>query len=194
MKTNLKKKVDTGIMVLLMATAFIAVGIIPAMAGTGASADVWQERPLGRHKHHPPALGIWRNPQLVEELELTREQISQLRDADFTTLEKRLKLKGQLDGYRLQLDKAFSDDSVDGKAVHQLAEKIAGIKGDLFVQDVVSRLTLGEILSANQLDKLKLHMMPKAEKGPCQGQEPLAAVHSSSMPGGGLPLPPEFNE
>jgi Spy/CpxP family protein refolding chaperone len=53
------------------------------------------------------------------------------------------------------MDKAFSGDSIDDKAVRQLAEKIAGVKGDLFVQDVESRLTIGKILSADQMDKLK---------------------------------------
>ena len=168
MNTELRKKLGTRFMVLLITTSLITLCAIPTMAGMPAPAEPWQERGMDRPKHHRPALGIWRDPQIIQTLELSEKQVNQLRDADFTSREKQLELKAQLDRFRLQMDKAFSVDSVDDETVRQLAEKIAGVKGDLFVQDVESRLTVGKILSADQMDKLKLDRMDRKKKGSCQ--------------------------
>ncbi len=124
MNSKLSKKFGTGVMVLLITVCFI-----PAMAGAFAAGDGRQDKGFDRKDHHRPALGIWRNPQMVQELELTTEQVKQLRDADFTFREKRLALKAQLDSLRLQMDKAFSDDIVDDTAILSLAEKISDVKG-----------------------------------------------------------------
>ena len=182
MNTELIKKIGKGVMVLLISTAFIAICAIPAMAGMPAPANTWQERGMDRLKHHRPALGIWRSPQMVQKLELSKKQVNQLREADFTSREKQLELKAQLDSFRLQMDKAFSGDSVDDKAVRHLAEKIAGVKGDLFVQNVESRLTVGKILSADQMDKLKLHRMHHKKKASCQCGKSTSAHHSIENP------------
>ena len=155
-------------MVMLISASFIAVCAIPTMAGMPAPEEPWQERGMDRPKHCLPALSIWRNPQMVQKLELSEKQVDQLRDADFTSREKQLELKAQLDRFRLQMDKAFSVGSVDDEAVRQLAEKIAGVKNDLFVQDVESRLTVGKILSADQMNKLELDRMDRMKRGSCQ--------------------------
>lgn len=182
MNTVLRKKIGTSFMVLLITASFITVCAIPTMAGMHAPAYAWQEKGMDRHKHHRPALGIWRNPQMVQKLELSDKQVNQLRDADFTSREKQLELKAQLDRFRLQMDKAFSGDSVDDNAVRHLAEKIAGVKGDLFVQNVESRLTVGKILSADQMDKLKLHRMHHKKKASCQCRKSNSAHHSTESP------------
>ena len=193
MNTELIKKLGKGVMGLLISTAFIAICAIPAMAGMPAPADTWQERGMDRQKHHQPALGIWRNPQMIQKLELSKKQVNQLREADFTSRKKQLELKAQLDSFRLQMDKAFSGDSVDDKAVRLLAEKIAGVKGDLFVQNVESRLTVGKILSADQMDKLKLHRMHHKKKGSCQGGKSISEHHSIESPDD-IPPSTDLNE
>jgi hypothetical protein len=66
------------------------------------------ERRQGEGSINRSALGIWRNPKAVQELELTDDQVAQLKDSDFATREKKLKLKSQLDGYRLEMEKVFS--------------------------------------------------------------------------------------
>jgi Spy/CpxP family protein refolding chaperone len=182
MNTELRKKLGTSFMVFLITAAFIAVCAIPSMAGMPAPAEPWQERGMDRPKHQRLALGIWRNPQMVQKLELSEKQANQLRDADFTSREKQLELKAQLDRLRLQMEKAFSGDSVDDNAVRHLAEKIAGVKGDLFVLNVESRLTVGKILSADQMDKLKLHRMHHKKRGPCQGGNSISARLSIESP------------
>lgn len=152
MNSKLSKKFGTGVMVLLITVCFI-----PAMAGAFVAGDGRQDKGFDRKDHHRPALGIWRNPQLVKELELTTEQVKQLRDADFTFREMRLGLKAQLDGLRLQMDKAFTNDVVDDTAVLSLAEKISGVKGKLFIQKIEARLAVGKLLNADQINKLELY-------------------------------------
>ena len=159
MNSKLSKKFGTGVMVLLITVCFI-----PAMAGAFVAGDGRQDKGFDRKDHHRPALGIWRNLQLVKQLELTTEQVKQLRDADFTFREKRLGLKAQLDGLRLQMDKAFTNDVVDDTAVLSLAEKISGVKGKLFIQKIEARLEVGKLLNADQINKLELYeMQPKKQ-------------------------------
>jgi Spy/CpxP family protein refolding chaperone len=187
MNTGLRKKIGTSFMVLLITTSFITVCTIPTMAGMPAPAEPWQDRGMDRPQYHRPAPGIWRNPQTVQELGLSEKQVNQLRDADFASREKQLELKAQLDSLRLQMDKAFSGDSVDDKTVHRLAEEIAGIQGDLFVQNVESRLTVGKILSADQMDMLKRHRLHPEKKGPCRGAKSVVSHDSIERP---VDIPP----
>ena len=100
------RKIGTGGMVLLIAVCFI-----PAIAGAFVPGDGRQDKGIDRKGLHRSALGIWRNPQMVQKLELTPEQVKKVREADFTFREKQLPLKAQLESLRLQMEKAFSDES-----------------------------------------------------------------------------------
>ncbi len=155
MNMKQRRTVGRSIMVLLLAAFFMAAVALPAMAGASAKTAVWHKGPMERHKHHRPPLGIWQDPQMVQKLELTEAQIKKLRDADFSSREKRLELKAQLGRLDLQMEKAFSAETVDQKTVLELAEKISDVRGRLFTQKIESRLTMGEILSADQMNKLK---------------------------------------
>ena len=173
MNSKLGKKISTGVMALLITVCFI-----PAMAGAAAPGEGRQCRGFDMKGHHRPALGIWRNPQMVQKLELTTEQVKQVQDVDFASREKRLTLKAQLDGFRLQMDKSFSNDVVDDTAVLSLAQKISDVEGKLFVQKVESRLALGKILNADQIKKLKLHDMFQKRKDRRQGEKHIFGHHS----------------
>lgn len=151
MKSKHFKKLGTTAVILLVSVCFI-----PAIAGAFSPGEGRQGKGFHRENRHRPALGIWRNPQIVQKLELTENQIKQIRDADFIFREKHLALKTQLDGFRLKMDKAFSDDVVDDKAVLKMAQKIAEVKGKMFVQKTESRLALKNILNEEQMKKLKM--------------------------------------
>ena len=166
MNSKLSKKFGTAVMVFLITVCFI-----PAMAGAAAPGDGRHDKGFDRPDHHGPVLGIWRNLQMVENLELTKEQVKQLREADFAFREKHLVLKAEIDRLRLQMDRAFSDDSVNDTAVLQLAKQISDVKGKLFVQNIESRLALGKLLNADQIKKMKLYDMHQGRKGPEQGEK-----------------------
>ena len=177
MNSNFSRKLGTGVILLLITVCFI-----PAIAGAFAPGDERQDKGFGRKGHHRSALGIWRDPQMVQKLELTEKQVKQLRDADFIFRKKRLELKAQLDSFRLQMDKAFSDDIVDNAAVLQLAKKISDIKGEMFIQDIESRLAVGKLLNADQIKKLRLHDMHRKNQGPRHGEKHISGRHSIEKP------------
>ena len=93
---------------------------------------------------------------MVQDLGLSNEQVKGLREADFAHREKRLQLKSKLDGLHLEMEKLFSADSVDEAKVLQVAQKISDLKGKLFVRKIESRLTVGRLLTADQLKKLEV--------------------------------------
>ncbi len=160
MNSRLGKKIGTGIMAFLFAICFI-----PAISGAFAPGDGKQGGGFHGEGHHGPALGIWRDSQMVQKLGLTQDQVKQIRDADFSFRERQLVLKAQLDGLRLQMDKAFSQDVVDDTAVLKTAQTISDVEGKLFVGKIEALLTLGKILNADQMKKLKLYDMYQKKKG-----------------------------
>ena len=173
MNSKLSKKLGTGVFVLLITVCFI-----PAMAGAFALGDEKHDRGLDMKGRHRNVLGIWRDPLIVQKIGLTAEQVKQLRDADFTFREKSLGLKAQLDNLRLQMEKVFTDDVVDDKAVLSLAEKISDVKGKLFIQKIEARLAAGKLLNADQINKLKLYDMHPKMQNRKQGKKQISARHS----------------
>ena len=173
MNWKLSKTFGTGVMVLLITACFI-----PGIAGAFASGDGKYDKGFDRKERHRPALGIWRDPQMVQKLGLAAEQVKQLRDADFTFRERRLGLKALLDSLRLQMDKAFTDDVIDDTAVLSLAQKIADVKGKMFIQKIEARLAVGKLLNADQINKLKLYDMHPEKQGRKQCKKQISASRS----------------
>ena len=159
MKLKLSKKFGTGVIVLLIMAFFI-----PAIAGAFPPGNSMQGRRFHSEGRHRSVLGIWRNPEMVKKLGITAAQVKQLKNADFTSREKCLALKEQADMLRLKMDKAFSNDTVDNTAVLAVANKISEVRGKLFVRNIESRLSLGKILNADQIKKLKQYGMCERRK------------------------------
>jgi Spy/CpxP family protein refolding chaperone len=177
MNTNAKKTIGAAMAMLLITVCFF-----PGIAGAFPAGEAKEGRADGPDGHHRPPLGFWRNTQLVKDLGLTDEQVKQVREADFSYREKHLALRFQLDGLRLQMDKAFSADTVDKAAVRQLAAKIADTQGQMFVQDVEGRLMLGEVLNADQIDQLKKHEGSRQRHHPNPGEKRGAANPTADKP------------
>ena len=177
MKSKLSKKFGTGIVVLLITVCFI-----PALAGAFVPGDGRQDMRFERRGHHRSPLGIWRDPQIVNKLGLSAEQVKQIREADFTFREKCLLLKAQLDGLHLKMDKAFSDDILGNAVVLSLAKKIADVKGKLFVQEVGARLTVGKLLHADQIKKLKLLDRHQNKQRRLRGKKHISGRNSADRP------------
>ncbi len=154
MNANIRKKIGTGIMAVLLAAA-----IVPSIAearrgncnkgggqGMGMNCDM---------KGGGAAFGIWQNPQAVQDLGLSADQVKKLKEAEFASREKQLPLMGELDSLRLKMDQAFAADPVDEKAVLELTEKISAVKGKLSVQRAEDKLALSKVLTPEQMDKMQ---------------------------------------
>ncbi len=165
MKAALGKKIGTTVLVIMM-----MVCCIPVIAGASATRDGRPGKGFDRPSHHRLALGIWRNPRVIEKLELTQDQVKQLRDLDFSHREKVLPLKAQIDAVHLKMDKAISDDDVDRKLVLTLAKKTADLKGKIFVSRMEAQLEFKEILTAEQINELELLFGPhrKHDRSPAR--------------------------
>jgi Spy/CpxP family protein refolding chaperone len=162
----MNKKAGVGVMILLVTVCFV-----PAMAGAFAQGDGERGKGFNGKGQQRSPLGIWRNSQMVEKLALTDEQVDQLRDLDFSHREKQQSSKAELDSLRLQMDKAFTDKNVDKAAVRQTAEQMADVKSRMFVEKTEVRLALQDILTAEQLDKVKQYRMKNKSKGRQQGNK-----------------------
>uniref|UniRef100_UPI004056BA4F Spy/CpxP family protein refolding chaperone n=1 Tax=Candidatus Electronema sp. TaxID=2698783 RepID=UPI004056BA4F len=156
MSANIRKKIGTGIMAVLLAAA-----IVPSIAearrgncnkGGGQGMSMNCDMKGGRGG---AAFGIWQNPQAVQDLGLSADQVKKLKEAEFASREKQLPLMGELDGLRLKMDQAFAADPVDEKAVLELTEKISAVKGKLSVQRAEDKLALSKVLTPEQMDKMQ---------------------------------------
>ena len=173
MNSRLRMKAGAGAMILLLAVIFA-----PTIAGAFGPGEGGPKKGFAAKGKSRPALGLWRNPGLVQELGLTAEQVKQVREADFAFREKHLGLKAQLESLKLQMDRAISQEIDNDAAVLSLAEKISQVKGRMFFQKVESRLALRKILTPDQIEKLKIRAMKKNKHGRKVGRERMAGRRS----------------
>lgn len=170
MSANIRKKIGTGIMAVLLAAA-----IVPSIAearrgncnkggGQGMGMDCGM-------KGGGAAFGIWQNQQAVQDLGLSVEQVKKLKEAEFASREKQLPLFNELDTLRLKMDQAFAADPVDEKAVLELTDKISAVKAKMAAQRTEERLALGKVLTPEQMGKMQsMRGMGCNGKGGGQGQ------------------------
>ena len=160
---NLKLNKTLGHFLIVL---IITICLSPAMAESFPKESPRPGMNFDQTGHPPPPLGIWQNHKIVEKLELTKEQVSQLRDEDFSFREKALGLEAELGGLFLKMEKAFSDDIVDHGIVLKIAKNISDVKSKLFIQAIEERLMLEKLLNADQMEKLKLYIMDKKSHCP----------------------------
>lgn len=138
--------------------------IISAVAGAFSSGDAMPgiaPHPGRELQPHPmPPTALWRNQKIIEALNITEEQISKLKEADFAFRERQLELIAPLEKLQLKMEKAFTAEPVDSSAVIGLAQKMADLQGKLFIQDTEFKLTFEGLLTTDQLKKLKSDFPP----------------------------------
>ncbi|MCI5222411.1 MAG: hypothetical protein D3924_07025 [Candidatus Electrothrix sp. AR4] len=171
MQTKFNKKTAAGILALL-----IAVSFIPAVAGacprrqnqgincdmTGKGCDIKGQR--------RSFLSIWQNQTMIDTLGLTQEQIKKIQKADYDAREKHLGLRAELADLNLKMDRAFSADVVDDKAVMALTKKKADAKEKMMLQRSESRLMINKLLTPEQNKKLQLAKMSRKGGALCPKQ------------------------
>lgn len=171
MSANIRKKIGTGIMAVLLAAALVPTVAEACRGGRGGRGG---GQGMGMNcgmKGGGAAFGIWQNPQAVQDLGLSAEQVKKLKEAEFASREKQLPLFNELDTLRLKMDQAFAAEPVDEKAVMELTEKISAVKAKMAAQRTEERLAMSKILSPEQMGKMKaMRGMGCNGKGGGQGQ------------------------
>ncbi|MBN1850584.1 MAG: Spy/CpxP family protein refolding chaperone [Deltaproteobacteria bacterium] len=123
---------------------------------------------------------LWLNPKIAEDLQLTDEQVAEIKEADFTYREKVQTLRTELERLNLKMEKAFSMAPADEGIVNQYAKEIADLMGKIFILNIESRLAFEKLLTAEQIKMLRsphqpprfgkrgapLHEGPSKEAGP----------------------------
>jgi Spy/CpxP family protein refolding chaperone len=153
---------------------FLLIGIflVPAIASAFKGGPCKSERRMGMHMQEMQwtSFRIWNNAKIVEELELTDEQIGKLKEADFAMKENHLELRSQLNRLDLEMEKAFSEGTVNDSKVLELANKMAEIRSKLLMDRVEARLKMTKILTEDQFKKLEILQERNPENCPNFGK------------------------
>lgn len=184
MSANIRKKIGTGIMAVLLAGAIVP-SIAEARRGN-CNKGGGQGMGMNCGMKGSAAFGVWQNPQAVQDLGLSAEQVKKLKEAEFASREKQLPLMSELDSLRLKMDQAFAAEPVDEKAVLELTEKISAVKGKLAVQRAEDKLALGKILTPEQMNKMQT-MRGMGCNGKNGGGQPCPMMNGQGQGNGGKP-------
>jgi Spy/CpxP family protein refolding chaperone len=150
------------------------VFLLSAHAGAFPPGPMQEEGIDMKRRNMPPfhisPCGIWQDPEMVQDLGLTGEQMKALRDADLLFIDKHLELKAQLERQHFEMEKAFSAEILDEVTVREVAKKIADLEGKLSIQFIESLLAREKILNSDQRKKLKAfewgrHVKHERQKG-----------------------------
>ncbi len=114
------------------------------------------------------------NAERVKQAGATDQQIDALQAFAFDQRIQRIDLQAAVDKADATLDHLMKSDAVDEKAALQAADALSKARGELFKQEVASRVKVREILGADVMKKLDDMRSPRALQGPgrnapCQG-------------------------
>jgi Spy/CpxP family protein refolding chaperone len=152
MATSIKKNlVRAGILLL------IGIFFLPSIASAFRQGYGKSEKGMGRMHMRAmqwPSFHIWNNPEIVEKLDLSDEQINELKEADFSMKENHLEFRSQLHELNLEMEKAYLEKPVDEPKVLKIANKMSEIRNDMFMDRIESRLKMTNILTDEQFEQL----------------------------------------
>jgi Spy/CpxP family protein refolding chaperone len=94
-------------------------------------------------------------PQKADKLELTSEQKEKIRDLRTDSQKEMIKLRADLKIARLELEELLSEDRPDRMEIYRKIEEMGDLKVMLQKNRIDERLAMREILTPEQLDKLK---------------------------------------
>jgi Spy/CpxP family protein refolding chaperone len=166
MKTRINKKIATAVLAGLLTISFLPMTANACRKGGGQGQGGGCAMKGGQNgKLSGGALGIWKNAQSVKDLGLSTDQVSKLKNADFTAREKQQALRAEMNSLRLKMEQSFSADKVDEDAVRKLSKKIATVKGQMIEQRTETKLTMDKLLTPEQIAKLKTLRQGKKGQG-----------------------------
>lgn len=164
----MKAKKITPILILsLVTTAFL-------------TPEAFSQKPFKRHK--PPRFNI---EMLADELELTQEQLTKMKEQRFATQKNSIELRSKVQIAVLELRRLLEDETTDENKIKSKIEEIGKLKTELHWTRVQGRLNIKNLLTSEQLEKLqelKKERMKKRlhRERPFKNQRPFKDSHGNN--------------
>jgi len=146
---------------------FLSAGI--SIAQEPVNEDIKGEGAPWKHMrgHHGPPdrpmRNFWQNPEIVDALSITREQVKEFEKLDISLEEKELEIRAEIENAFVLLQKEMRKITPDDNMVFDQAEIIAKGRGDIFKLHLSKQLDAFKILTKEQRDKLK-NLHPPTER------------------------------
>ncbi|MEW5806970.1 MAG: Spy/CpxP family protein refolding chaperone [Acidobacteriota bacterium] len=102
-----------------------------------------------------PVGKLLNNPEFIEKLGLTPEQITKLKKLHFEHQKKMINLHSNLELKRLEIRSLLDEDKLDKNLIRQKAKEIAASESDLALEKLEMMLAGGDVLTKEQIDKVK---------------------------------------
>ncbi len=150
---------------LLALTAF-------ALAEEGPGGPGGPEGMHGGHHRPGPPPAFWRDPQLVQLLGLTSDQIKTLDDLEYNFHDQEITLRAEMEKAHLRFERAYRDGGGNDQEVLQAAHRLADVQSQMFILHAEQQLKVRKVLSAEQWKKLMAAPPPMhgGMQGPCPMQ------------------------
>ena len=141
-----------------------------------AIAKEWHPGFAGRgHQHHgppPPNGKFWANPEIVEQLQLTERQISDLENFDFEYRGKAIAIRADLEIAHLRVNHALASDPPIEEEVMKVARTIDNLHSKMFQLDMRHQLVIRMTLLSKQWNRLQnMHPFHCGRRGASHGEK-----------------------
>lgn len=144
-----------------LALTFATMPALARQGGPGGKEAPWARAcPTMRTMHACPTMPMHmiNNPEVQQELELTDQQIEQIKETTHQHAKKTLEQSSRIDQLTLDLRYQMRSDQPDRQAVMALVTEIGEIKIQQHKQAVERFFNLRQILSDEQRDALREHV------------------------------------
>lgn len=104
---------------------------------------------------HLPIGRLLNNPKFIEKLELTPDQIASLKALHFDHKKKMIALRSDLQLKKLELHQLMDGEKVDKGLIRKKVKEITAAKGEMALEKMEMKLSASDILTEEQMAKLK---------------------------------------
>jgi Spy/CpxP family protein refolding chaperone len=133
----------------------VAAMVIAVIFTSASFADpLRQERGRGRGEHMRMGK-LLNDPEMIEKLALTPEQITALKKIHFDHQKKMITLRSHMQLKKLELKQLMDAENLDKNLIRKKVKEISAARGDLALEKVEMKLSAADVLSKDQLAKLK---------------------------------------
>lgn len=121
--------------------------------------------------------GMNLSPQVMEQLSLTEDQVSKIKDIKDTHMEKMLDIRQKMEKSRLELAKLVDEDAFSQSKVEARIREIGSFKTQMELERVNFLFQVRKLLTPEQIEKLgTIHPLGRNPGGhsvrPCRGAGP----------------------